>query len=74
MNKATLLQLLGKAYHFPDYYGQNLDAADEILSDMAEESETPLSLRPLFEQLLAEATQEEREQVWALLRDYFEIE
>lgn len=73
MDKATFLQLLGKAYHFPDYYGQNLDAADEILGDMAEESEMPLSLRPLFEQLLAEARPEEREQVWALLRDYFEI-
>ncbi len=73
MNKATFLQLLGKAYHFPDYHGQNLDAADEILSDMAEEPETPLSLRPLFEHLLAEARPEEREQVWALLRDYFEV-
>lgn len=73
MNKTTFLQLLGKAYHFPDYYGQNLDAADEILSDRTEESETPISLRPLFEQLLAEATPEEREQVWALLRDHFEV-
>jgi hypothetical protein len=73
MNKATFLQLMGKAYHFPDCYGQNLDAADEILGDMAEESETPLSLRPLFEQLLAEARPEEREQVWALLRDYFKM-
>jgi len=73
MNKATFLQLMGKAYHFPDCYGQNLDAADEILGDMAEESETPLSLRPLFEQLLAEARPEEREQVWALLQDHFKM-
>lgn len=73
MNKATFLQLLGKAYHFPDYYGQNLDAADEILGDMTEESDVPLSLRPLFEQLLEEAAPEEREQVWELLRDHFEM-
>ena len=74
MNKTTFLQLLGKAYHFPDYYGQNLDAADEILSDRTEESEKPLSLRPLFEQFLEDATPEEREQVWSLLRDHFRME
>jgi len=55
-------------------YGQSLDVADEILGDMAEASETPLSLRLLFEQLLAEATPEEREQVWALLGDHFKTE
>lgn len=73
MNKANFLKLLGDAYRFPDYYGQNLDAADEILGDMSEDSEGPLSLRPLFDQLLSDASPEEREQVWALLEYYFEV-
>ena len=69
------MELLGAAYQFPDYYGRNLDAADEILSDMREDSSSDkLSLRPLFEALLAEAPAVERARIWKLLRDHFVVE
>jgi len=75
MTKQQFLQLLGQAYDFPDYYGHNLDSADEILEDQkAEAGVDKLSLRPLLEALLAEETGEEREKIWALLRDHFAME
>ena len=72
MTTAEFLDLLGRAYDFPDYYGQNLDAADECLADRLEELDTDrLSLLPLFDTLLAEAPPEERGAVMLLLGRYF---
>ena len=34
-DKASLLAALGKALHFPDYYGENWDALEECLADMS---------------------------------------
>lgn len=74
MNKTDFLRLLGTAYDFPDYYSENLDSAEEILADRKEDAgRDRLSLRPLFDALLAEADPEEREGVWALLRDHFGV-
>lgn len=72
MNKEQFMQLLGEAYSFPEYYALNLDSADEILEDRKEEQgKEKLSLRPLFDALLAEAPEEERAKIWALLADHF---
>lgn len=74
MNLEEFLLLLGRAYDFPDYYGVNLDAADEILGERLEASEQPrFSLEPLFGALLSEASAEEREVTWAFIRDYFAV-
>ncbi len=75
MNKTTFLQLLGKAYNFPEYYALKLDSAEEIIEDKKEDSGTDkLSLRNFFDALLAEEPAEEREKIWGLLADHFEVE
>lgn len=75
MTKSDFLALLGRAYNFPDYYGQNLDSAEEILDDLREaHPEGELSLEPLIRALLSEATAEEQTQVWDLLQDHFPVE
>lgn len=33
LNKSTLLQALSRAFHFPDYFGENWDAAYDLLLD-----------------------------------------
>lgn len=74
MTKADFLRLLGQAYDFPDYYGHNLDAADEILSDMCESSATDrLSLLPFFDTLLADVPKEERAAILRLLDKHFSL-
>jgi len=74
MTKEQFMHLLGQAYHFPEYYSLNLDSADEILEDLKEEAgQEKLSLRPLFEALLAEATPEEQQKIWELIRDHFSV-
>jgi hypothetical protein len=75
MTKNQFLELLGKAYSFPDYYSLNLDSADEILSDLKEEeSKDKLSLRMFFDTLLSEETEEERRKIWELLEEHLGIE
>ena len=74
MNLEEFLLLLGRAYDFPDYYGVNLDAADEILGERLEASEqSRFSLEPLFRALLSEASSKEQEVTWAFIRDYFAV-
>jgi hypothetical protein len=72
MTKPDFLTLLARAYDFPDYFGHNLDAADECLADRLEALGTDrLPLRPLFDTLLADEPPEEREAVLSLLGRYF---
>ena len=72
MTKPDFLALLARAYHFPDYFTPNLDAADECLADRLAELQTErLPLLPLFDTLLAEVPPEERGAVLLLLGDYF---
>ncbi len=33
--KRQLLSAIGRALRFPDYYGQNLDALDELITDLS---------------------------------------
>ena len=74
MNKQSFLQLLGRAYTFPDYYAANLDSAEEIIEDLKEEQgRERLSLAPLFHALLEEASPAERAKIWALVADHFEV-
>lgn len=72
MTKAEFLSLLGQAYDFPDYYGQNLDAADELLAEQLEALPVDrLPLAPLFDTLLADVPAAERGQLLLLLGRYF---
>lgn len=72
MTKSDFLHLLANAYDFPDYFGHNLDAADEILAEKLEAAGAEqLSLAPFFEALLADAPPEERRSIQALLARYF---
>jgi hypothetical protein len=72
MTQPEFLSLLARAYHFPDYFTPNLDAADECLADLRDELQAErLPLLPLFETLLAEVPPEERGAVLLLLGDYF---
>lgn len=74
MTLEDFLLLLGQAYDFPDYYGVNLDAADEILGEHRDEiGPHRLSLEPLFRTLLSEATADEQWAMWRLIRDHFEV-
>lgn len=74
MDKQTFLELLGKAYGFPDYYTFNLDSAEEIIEDRKEEEgRDKLPLKPLFDALLAQMPEAEREKAWALLAEHFEV-
>lgn len=69
------MELLGKAYGFPEYYSLNLDSADEIIEDIKEEEEKEkLPLKNFFDALLAQETDEERLKIWAFLTDHFEME
>lgn len=69
------MQLLGQAFQFPEYYGCNLDSADEILNDIKEEKEVEkLSLQPFFDTLLSEEPEEERRKIWTFLTDHFIVE
>ena len=78
MTKLDFLQTMAHAYNFPDYFGDNLDSADEILTDLREAkapnaTEAPaLSLAPFFRELLAEA--ENAEGCMTLLREHFGVE
>ena len=72
MTTAEMLDLLARAYAFPDYYGHNLDAADECLADRLEELDAQrLPLLPLFDTLLQEVPPEERWPLLLLLGRYF---
>ena len=74
MTKTTFLELLGKAYNFPEYYSHNLDSADEILEELKEEKgKEKLSLEPIFQALLAEESEEEHRKIWAFITDHFEV-
>ncbi len=74
MTLKEFLLLLGQAYDFPDYYGVNLDAADEILGEIRDEiGPHRLSLEPLFRTLLSEATTDEQWALWRLMRDHFDV-
>lgn len=69
------MALLGGAYHFPDYYAHNLDSAEEIIEDIKEEKQVDkLSIRPLFDALLAEEAEAEREKIWTFLAEHFGIQ
>ncbi|MCB0563405.1 MAG: barstar family protein [Phaeodactylibacter sp.] len=75
MDKKEFMQLLGKAYGFPDYYSLNLDSAEEIIEDIKEEEEKDrLSLKQFFDELLAQEPEEERAKIWAFLADHFVVE
>jgi len=75
MNKKEFMQLLGKAYGFPEYYALNLDSAEEIVEDMKEEEQKDkLSLKPFFDALLAQEAEAEREKIWAFMRGHFGVE
>ena len=72
MTKTDFLDLLAEAYDFPDYFGRNLDAADELLADKLETLPVDrLPLAPLFDTLLAEVPAAERGQLLLLLGRYF---
>ena len=77
MNKTEFLNTMARAYDFPDYFGDNLDAADEILHDMREAAATEpaplakLSLEPFFRELLGEDAQGEA--CLALLKEHFRL-
>jgi len=74
MTKTELLQALGRAYHFPDYYAANLDSAEEIIEDLKEDSkQEKLSLKPLLEELLVKEPEAEREKVVRFLEMHFGI-
>lgn len=74
MTKSEFADLLARAYHFPEHYGYNLDAADEILEERKEEEGVDrLSLEPLIELLFAQATEEDREIIWEFLGDHFTL-
>ncbi|MCB0588739.1 MAG: barstar family protein [Phaeodactylibacter sp.] len=75
MNKATFMELLGKAYSFSEYYAHNLDSAEEIIEDIkAEAGKGKLPLKPFFDALLEQEPQAEREKIWSLIADHFEVE
>ncbi len=75
MDKVQFMELLGKAYGFPEYYSLNLDSADEIIEDIKEEEEKEkLPLKNFFDALLAQETDEERLKIWAFLTDHFVME
>lgn len=75
MDKAQFMELLGKAYGFPDYYALNLDSADEVIEDLKEEvDKEKLSLKNFFDALLAQESDEERLKIWAFLTDHFAME
>jgi hypothetical protein len=72
MTKLDFLDLLGRAYAFPDYYLPQLDSADECLADLLDElPRDRLPLLPLFDTLLAEVPDEERGAILLLLGNYF---
>lgn len=74
MTKSEFCELLSRAYDFPQYYGYNLDAADELLEEMKEEDGVDrLSLEPLVELLFAQASDEDREIIWEFLGDHFTL-
>lgn len=74
MNKKEFMQLLGKAYGFPDYFSLNLDSAEEIIEDLKEEGEKDkLSLMPFFDALLAQEQEAERAKIRAFLADHFVV-
>lgn len=75
MDKKTFMQLLGGAYYFPDYYNHNLDSAEEIIEDIKEEKQIDkLPLKPLFDVLLAQEPEAEREKIWAFMAEHFRME
>ena len=77
MTKTKFLQTMARAYDFPDHFGGNLDAADDLLHEQREaaasgEATPPkLSLLPFFRELLGEDTQAEA--CLALLREHFGV-
>ena len=74
MNKKEFMQLLGKAYGFPDYFSLNLDSAEEIIEDLKEEGEKDkLSLMPFFYFFLAQEQEAERAKIRAFLADHFVV-
>ena len=69
------MQLLGRAYGFPNYYSLNLDSAEEIIEDIKEEEEKgKLSLRKFFDELLAQEPETERAKIWIFLAEHFVVE
>ena len=77
MTKLDFLRTMARAYDFPDYFGDNLDSAAEILTDLREAkapdaTETPmLSLAPFFRELLADT--ENAEGCMTLLQEHFGV-
>ena len=64
-DKAALHRALARELHFPDYYGNNLDALYDCLTDIQEETTLALpgfhsmgSFRAGFQAVLEEAEQE----------------
>ena len=58
-----------KALDFPSYFGQNMDALDEMLHDLSWIPEPGIKLLVLHEEEMLESQPVNREKAWAVFED-----